>query len=119
MVKIPNQKLKVGQVLWWVPRYTTRDGAVTVRRVGRKWATVATEKNLTFRIDVKTLKADVSGSERGHCCLTKQHYLDELAVDDLWRRLRNRLDYQRPQGMSKDAILELAKLIGISLGDGT
>lgn len=66
----------VGQKLFYVARYygnaPQKGRDVVIKKVGRKWLAIYHEK---FRVDVKTLDAEISNGFCGSCYLSEQHYL--------------------------------------------
>lgn len=109
------QKLKVGQVLWWVQsgvkKSPLRDGPVTVTRIGRKWITLSNY----HRMDIETWDADGGGfSSPGRCYVSEEAYRYECAMTEKWGDLRRLVSsYRPPAGVSlADIEAALVRLSG-------
>lgn len=110
------KKLEVNQTLYFVGTgaFHKRQGDVTVKGVGRKWATVSGTYN--GRIDVDTLQADSAGyASPGRCYASKQAWLDAEAPQRAWRQLVNGLPMGRPESVSLADIQQAAKLLGVKI----
>ncbi len=104
--------LFVGNSLWWVSNYNAKtQEAVTVTKVGRKWATLSNR----HRINVDTMAVD--GGEYvppGRCYSSRAAYEQEAMASAAWDALRRDIqDAKRPDHVTMDKIfLARALLFG-------
>lgn len=101
-----------GKSLWWVASNNAKTQcAVTVTKVGRKWATLSNGN----RIDIGTLVAD--GGQYvspGQCYESQQVYEQAMALHLAWQKLtRDVRDMQRPAHMTIEKIAEIRTLLSI------
>jgi len=115
-----DNKLFVGQKLWFVPNYhyagTPRE--VTIVKIGRKWAHLSGWRN--ERIDIETLEMDGSKySSPGQCYLNRADYGNQVKIETAWRHLHENIGRVRcpPKGMTIERILEAQKLLGLEVKD--
>ena len=112
--------LAVGQELWFVHR-ERRSGvphAVTVTKVGRKWASIS---EWGIRIDIETMVADGGGlSSPGRCWLSREAWEQEEERQKAWGRLREFFNrrWSAPDGISIDAIRQATALLSEECGVG-
>lgn len=117
-------KLKEGQQLWFVGanlgNYRGCAGAVTVTKVGRKWAELSGQGDLQglrrCRLDVGTLLVDGQGySSPGRCY---ESHADWLAIEGpklAWAQLRQHLVHATPAELSLQSIQDAALLLGFKI----
>lgn len=117
-------KLKEGQQLWFVGaslgNYRGCSGAVTVTKVGRKWAELSGQGDLLglrrSRLDVSTLLVDGQGySSPGRCYASRQDWLNIEGPKLAWAQLRQHLMNQTPEELSFEAVQHAAALLGCKI----
>ena len=105
------EKLKVGQKLWWVPRYnrTQPQHEVTVTKVGRKWAQLDNH----YRISLETFKADGGGyAPPGTCYPSKAHFDAITELNVAWNHFIGDLRNMRlPDGVTVEDVEAARKLL--------
>lgn len=87
-----NNKLKVGQKLWWVYSFNRFGNSryVTVTKVGRKWA----QLDNGCRINNDTLCAERGEyMSPGRCYLSKDIYDAEVALKKAWSGMKRDIQY--------------------------
>lgn len=105
--------MHVGQELWFVPsdrRLMDNAYAVTVKKVGRKWAEISNHE----RIEIDTLIADGKGYlPSGRCWLSKQDWEAEQNRRAAWDELRRFVERQHgaPDHLTEIAIRQAIALI--------
>lgn len=108
--------LTAGQTLWWVGTHRHNAGPheVTVRKVGRKWAEIDGGE----RIDINTLRADGGKYvSPGQCWSSKAAWEAEVARQEAWRNLCNRIGniWHAPPGIDVDRIHRAALALGLEV----
>lgn len=106
--------LHEGQTLYFVRRggRGSAPGAVTVTKVGRKWAAL----DNGHRIDVQNLEVDGRGyNSPGRCYLSREAYESEAARDRAWSELRRLMPYRAPKGLDAERIHHYARLLGVEI----
>jgi hypothetical protein len=110
--------LTVGQELWFVPHPDRARGtphAVTVTKVGRKWAEIDNGK---WRISVATLAVDGAGyNAPARCYVSREAYEAEQERQALWRALWRHLEhkYVAPDDLCIEQIKVAAMALGVSV----
>ena len=102
--------LKPGQELLYAPISNSAPRAVTVERVGRKWAHIGHG----MRVDKTTMVVVGKDYHYGRCYLSEAEFLHEEKRLAAWRALRDAMS-RRPfdRGISLDAIRHAAALLGM------
>ncbi len=101
-----------GQSLWLVASDNAKtQRAVTVTKVGRKWATLSNGQ----RIDIETLAVDGGQYVSPGQCYESQHvYEQAMALHIAWQKFtRDVRDMQRPAHMTIEKIAEIRALLSI------
>ena len=108
-----SKTLEVGQELWYAPNDTRYEAkAVTVTKVGRKWATLDNYN----RVDMETMEIDGGGySSPGTCYLDRKVYEEQCRADKLLTKFYRKLGYYVKQGVTAEDILQAAKLLRIEI----
>lgn len=113
--------LQVGQELWYVPadsRHHDRSHAVTVVKVGRKWAHL---NSYYGKIDIETLWLDGGKySSPGRCWASKEAWEAEQHRHRVWYDFQRRLTHTPPDGVTVDTIEKIKSMLDPSgqQGDG-
>ena len=99
--------LHVGQELWYVRSDNRRNHpnhAVTVTKIGRKWAYIALPSGHEYgRIDIESGAADAGNYESpGHCYLSEEDYLAAVALSEAWKVLQRTIQqrFRPPSGLN-------------------
>jgi hypothetical protein len=104
--------LTTGQQLYRVGRWRNSESfAVSVMKIGRKWATISTDE----KIDKITLSLQEGA---GSVWLSKDHYELSLIREKAWQAFRKLMDHQYriPDGVSVNQIENAARaLLGKSV----
>lgn len=110
-------KFHVGQQLWYVPferRGNPRSVNVTV--IGRKWVTLEGRQG---RFDESTMLMDGNGySSPGRVYMSQEEHLKSVADSRAWDALTIALrGMRKPDSVSMSDIQQVAKLLGIEIGE--
>lgn len=105
--------LQVGQTLYFVGSgRPARHGAVTVEKVGRKWATLSNG----HRIDLETHRADGGDySSPGRAYPSEAVYVAEQLTNAAFLKLKGKMGWSAPDGVKVQDIYEAARLLGLPL----
>jgi hypothetical protein len=101
--------LKVGNKLWYVDRYRKNSGhEVIVKKIGRIYVTLS---------NFERFEKGVVGwrTNSGRCYLSKADYMAIMRRDDLWQKLRWRLNGEPPSNLDESAIRKIAEQCGVTL----
>ena len=109
--------LTVGQELWMVPieRYVGAPRAVTVTKVGRKWAEIS-ERG--YRVDLVSLMVDGGQhSSPARCFLSQEAHVAEYYREACWKAMRNHFTHKwnAPNGLLIEQIKVAAMALGVEL----
>ncbi len=116
-----REKLKVGQVLFWVKRYrhqTMETDTATVVSVGNKWATV--KKNSGYGFEARVLKStwqvpnDPNGFHGTYYASREEWQLEMKTAkvwDAIWRSVR---ETYRPPAIPLADLEIIARLLGVA-----
>jgi hypothetical protein len=111
-------KLKVGDVVWFVPRqkYNGAPRELTVTKVGRKWATIG-EGWRRMRADVGSWAVDGGNySGPGDLYTSEAAWREESEISAQWDLLRRWIErrYQRPEHLTA---AQIADVFAVLRGD--
>lgn len=106
---------EVNQKLWYVPyqKYHGSPRGVTIEKIGRKWITLSNGQ----RCDKD---GNVDGGEHmslGKCYLDRELYDNQLARENVWKIIRDFIDYNRqsPESLTIENLVEIAFKLGIAI----
>ena len=111
-----SHKFKAGDALWFVSTLLGNK-SVTVKAVGRKWATLDgffDGRRIAIDDPMMTVEVPKYGSV-GQCYLNEQQYLDERALSIKWERFRRDVSnkWAVPDGATVEWIAEARKFLGL------
>ena len=104
--------MKLGDKLYFVPRYSDTPRTLTVKHIGRKWVKFA-ETSL-YRMDRETWRVgDSAGWGAGDCYESEQAYHEQVAAGRIRMRFRQLVMESRLTDI--DAVRQAAAALGMDL----
>lgn len=100
---------KVGQTLWYVPRWNGNSREVTIQKVGRVWLTLSNGE----RCDMK-LMVNGNQSPNGRVYLSREAYEAEQALRKAWSAFAMLVrGHRQPDGVTIEKIKQASALLGL------
>jgi len=111
-------KIKVGQKLWWVPRWRSYEPAcwVEVTKVGRVYATISF-KNIRIRLtNLESVNQD-SYRDAGRCYVDKEAHEAREKVMQMWCEIRTEMHKGCPDDVTVEQVEAAGQLLGLHMED--